>query len=93
MDIFFAFVILLNASLLIAAGYYVWKAPEYLQRFMEEAVRKQDDRLRKRFGVANNGQQTSEASEQETSPRENTPRQGRQAGRSTRRRQHTDTSS
>lgn len=91
MDIFFAFVILLNASLLIAGGYYVWKAPDYLQRFMEEAVRKQDDRLRKRFGVVNDGKQTEPQEAQEASPQARRGRLQRPtAGQSVRRRAHTD---
>ena len=93
MDIFFAFVILLNASLLIAGGYYVWKAPEYLQRFMEEAVRKQDDRLRKRFGVVNNGTQAEQTEQTEAASEANSRRRRssqRQAGQSVRRRPHTN---
>ena len=90
MDLFFAFVTLLNIATMAAVGYYLRKLPEYLDRCMSEEIRKQDDRIRKRTGVVNNGKHA----EQETAQEGATQTQGRglsrpQAGQSYRRR-HTD---
>jgi len=64
MNLFLAFVILLNAAALIAAGYLLWRADDYLERYISDAIRKQDDRIRKRQGAANGvSQETSSDSE------------------------------
>jgi len=89
MDIFFAFVILLNAVLMIGWGYYLWTAADRIQKLIEEAVRKQDDRLRKRFGSTVNGQKTGENIEATGPQSESGGEEGRsrpRAGESRRRR-------
>lgn len=80
MDIFFAFATLTYAASWIAAGYILWNLNKIWEQKMEEAVRKQDDRLRKRFGSAANGVKTAEetGTDSETSgtSRKTRPRAG-----------------
>jgi len=61
MNLFLAFVILLNAAALIATGYLLWNLGAIFDKKLADAIRKQDDRVRKRAGSAANGQQESEA--------------------------------
>jgi len=87
MDFFFALVSLISAIAWIAAGYILWKAPAIMSRMIEEAIRKQDDRLRKRFGGANGKQEQGTQEESQEGP---THRRGRaQAGQSVRRKRPT----
>ena len=88
MNLFLAFVILLNAATLIATGYLLWRADTYLEKYISDAIRKQDDRIRKRTGSSSNGEKAEQAEQagesEETSSNRRHPLQ-RQAGRPYRR--------
>lgn len=62
MNLFLAFVILLNAAALIATGYLVWNLGIIFDRKLADAIRKQDDRLRKRQGAVNGQQESAQES-------------------------------
>ena len=88
MSLFFAFVILINAGALIAAGYLLWNLGEIFDGKISEAIRKQDDRLRKRAQGAHNGHQETEAEASQSGQQQAnaTPAKSkRQAGRPYRR--------
>jgi len=80
MDIFFAFVALLNAIGMIAMGYLLWNLNETFDRKLTDAIRKQDDRLRKRQGSTVNGQQTGETQAQESDSGEGRREANQEAG-------------
>jgi len=67
MQTFLAFIILLNAAAMIVAGYLLWNLDKIFDRKLSEAIRKQDDRLRKRQGSSLNGK-SEESQEAPPSP-------------------------
>ena len=88
MSLFFAFVILINAAALIAAGYLLWNLGTIFDGQITEAIRKQDDRLRKRFQGSANGHQETETEAPQSGQQQanSTPAKAkRQAGRPYRR--------
>lgn len=76
MEYFQSFVLLLDAIALIAVCYLGYKWSDILDRKLAEAIRKQDDRLRKRFETSNGRETNADPSADAELPSEGV-RQGR----------------
>jgi len=68
MDFFLALVILINASVMIAAGYLLWNLGDIFDVKLTEAIRKQDDRNRKYRTSGNGVEKTAETETRAEAP-------------------------